>query len=295
MATRVRQTHTRKQRSKTDPHTALHRPVQQLRPATHAAPRHLTEQQLKNPLIRGAYRRLSSIIEHRGQYLRRLDTVHGDRRTRLEKWSALQQVAEQLLVRLDLAEGVLGYLDQERGRYVLNTQCNLAIDAGISPSVLNRLMATLDDAGYVYRRIERVRLDETDANGLHLVRTRVLIRFTMQFWADLGLRYVWEQAKKRAVKRRQAELRAIDQRRSAEIEQRSLATMRRERVRATWQRSEQRKAAGQADGQALRQVDANDRVQLIVAIAQERGITAREAEAIADQMLQAELARRHRA
>lgn len=291
MATRV----TRSKRSVTDPHAALHRPVQQLRPATHAAPRRLTERQLKNPLIRAAFRRLGNIVEYRGQYLRRLDTVHGDRRTRLEKWSALQQVAEQLLVRLDLAESVLGYLDAERGRYVLNTQCKMADDAGISPSILNRLMSTLDEAGYVYRRIERVRLDDTDANGLHLVRTRVLIRFTMQFWSDLGLRNVWERAKKSAVKRRQAALRVIQQQRSAAIEQRSIATMQRERERAAWQRSEQRKAVGQPDGQAVRKIDSRDRVQLIISIAQERGISAREAEAIADQLLQAELASRHRA
>lgn len=276
-----------------DPHAALRRPVQK-RAATHAAPRHLTEQQLKNPLLRSAFDRLSRIVELRGQYLRRIDTVHGDRRTRLEKWAALSQVAEQLLVRLDLAEGVLGYLDVERGRYVLNTQCKLADDAGLSAPVLNRLMATLDEATYVYRRIERVRSDETDENGLHLVRTRVLIRFTAQFWADLGLRYVWERCKKAAIKKRQAALRLVAQQRSSEIEQRSLATVRRERSRANWQRSEQRRQ--EAPAAVLQDAELQQqRTQLIVAISLERNISAREAEVIADGMLQAAIAAKRRA
>lgn len=276
-----------------DPHAALRRPVQK-RAATHAAPRHLTEQQLKNPLLRGAFDRLSRIVELRGQYLRRIDTVHGDRRTRLEKWAALSQVAEQLLVRLDLAEGVLGYLDVERGRYVLNTQCKLADDAGLSAPVLNRLMATLDEVDYVYRRIERVRLDETDANGLHLVRTRVLIRFTTQFWTDLGLRYVWERCKKAAIKKRQAALRQVAQQRFSEIEQRSLATVRRERSRANWLRSEQRRQ--EAPAAVLQDAELQQqRTQLIVALSLERNISAREAEVIADGMLQAAIAAKRRA
>jgi hypothetical protein len=262
---------------------------------TYAVPRYLTGQQLKNPLIRSALDRISRIVELRGQYLRRIDTVHGDRRTRLEKWVALSQVGEQLLVRLDLAEGVLGYLDVEQGRYVLNTQCKIAHDAGLSAPVLNRLMATLDDAGYVYRRIERVRLDETDANGLHLVRTRVLIRFTTQFWADLGLRYVWERCKKAAIKKRQAALRQIAQQRSSKIEQRSLASVRSERSRANWQRSEQRRqeppSATALQDAALQQ----QRTQLIVALAQERNISVREASTKVDEMLQAAIVARQRA
>nr|UVN18067.1 hypothetical protein pPsy0462a_00034 [Pseudomonas syringae] len=87
-------------------------------PARYAAPRHLSEQQLKNPLIRSAYERLSNMDSYRGQYLRRLDGVHGDRRTRREKFLAIERVAEQLLVRLDLATSVLGYIDPANGRYV---------------------------------------------------------------------------------------------------------------------------------------------------------------------------------
>lgn len=223
-----------------DPHSALRRPARKL-PLQRAAPRNLTEQQLKNPLIRAAHARLGSIVTLRGKYLRRLDTVHGDRRTRLEKFQAIERVAEQLLVRLDLATGVLGYIDTENGRFVLNTQCNIAADAGISAPVLSRLLATLDDAGYVYRRIERVRLEETDENGLHLVRTRVLVRFTKLFWADLGLRYVYERVQKAAKKRRDEELREIGQRRLAEMERHSLELHRREASRRRWQAKEARK------------------------------------------------------
>ncbi|MBW4652470.1 MAG: hypothetical protein KME20_05420 [Kaiparowitsia implicata GSE-PSE-MK54-09C] len=226
-----------------DPHSALRRAARKL-PLQRVAPRHLTEQQLKNPLIRAAHTRLGNIVTLRGKYLRRLDTVHGDRRSRLEKFQAIERVAEQLLVRLDLATGVLGYIDSENGRFVLNTQCNIAADSGISAPAFSRLLATLDDAGYVYRRIERVRLEETDENGLHLVRTRVLVRFTKQFWADLGLRYIYERVQKGAKKRRDAELREIGQRRLAEMERHSLVLHRREVARQRWQAKEARKEAG---------------------------------------------------
>ena len=223
-------------RNPADPHSALRRPARTL-PMQRSAPRSLTEQQLRNPLIRAAHQRLSSIVSHRGKYLRRLDTVHGDRRTRLEKFVALEKIAEQLLVRLDLATGVLGYID-DHGRFILNTQCNLASDAGVSAPVLSRLLSTLDDAGYVYRRIERVRLDEKDEHGLHLVRTRVLIRLTQQFWADLGLRYVHARVQNAARKKREAQLREIGQRKMAELERHSVEQMRRERSRERWRAKE---------------------------------------------------------
>ena len=224
-----------------DPHSALRRPSRQM-PARHAAPRHLSEQQLKNPLIRSAYHRLSNMVSYRGQYLRRLDGVHGDRRTRREKFCAIERVAEQLLVRLDLATSVLGYIDPQNGRYVLNTQRGIAEDAGISAPSLCRLLKTLDAAGYVYRRIERVRLDEKDENGLHLVRTRVLVRFTKLFWKDLGLAYVYERVQNSAKKRRDAQLRDLGQQRLAEMERHSLELKRREVSRQRWQAKEAREA-----------------------------------------------------
>lgn len=236
-----------------DPHSALRRSARAL-PDQYAAPRYLTEQQLKNPLIRKAHDRLGNMVENRGKYLRRLDRVHGDRRTRREKFEALQQVEEQLLVRLDLATSVLGYIDPANGRYVLNTQCNMAKDADMSAPALCRLFKTMDDVGYVYRRIERVRLEEKDENGLHLVRTRVLIRFTKLFWNDLGLGYVFERVQKAAKKRRDEELREIGLARQSEMERHSKEQLRRDVSRKRWQAKEARatapvaKAAGQPAG-----------------------------------------------
>ncbi len=232
--------------SPSDPHSALRRPVRNM-PAQYAAPRHLSNQQLKNPLIRSAYERLSNIVSYRGQYLRRLDTVHGDRRTRVEKFQVIERVAEQLLVRLDLATGVLGFIDPESGRYVLNTQRKIAEDSeGVSSPVLCRLFKTLDEAGYVYRRIERIRLEEKDDSGLNLVRTRVLIRFTKQFWKDLGLAYVFERVQHSAKKKREAQLRELGQRRQADMERHSKELLRREVSRKRWQAKEAR------DGDAVR-------------------------------------------
>jgi hypothetical protein len=158
----------------------------------------------------------------------------------LEKFEALQRVREQLLVRLDLATGVLGYLDLKGSRFVLNTQRGIAEDSCISAPVLSRLFKTLDAADYVYRRIERVRLDEKDEHGLHLVRTRVLIRFTKLFWNDLGLRFVYERVQKAAKKRRDSQLRELSQQRLAAMERHSLEQHRREVSRQHWQAKETR-------------------------------------------------------
>jgi len=220
-----------------NPHSALRRPARPM-PPSYAAPRHLSEQQLKNPLIRSAYERLSNLTTYRGRYLRRLDRVNGDRRTRIEKFVAFEKSAEQILVRLDLATGVLGYLDEDNGRYVLNTQRRIAEDSPISASVLCRLFQTLEAAGYVYRRIERVRLDEKDDNGLHLVRTRVLVRFTKLFWKDLGLLHVFERVQNSARKRRQVQLNVIGQRRLDDMARFSQEQHRREVSRARWQAQE---------------------------------------------------------
>lgn len=210
-------------------------------PASYREPRYLTEKQLKNPLIRQAHKRLGSITTLRGKYLRQLDRVNGDRRTRIEKFKALELAQEQFLVRLDLATSTLGFLDDSNGRYVLNTQRHIAEDsAGLSEAVLSRLLGTLEEAGYVMRRIEKIRLDEKDPNGLHLVRTRVLVQFTMRFWADLGLRYVYERAQRAAMKKRVAQLREIAQRRQAMIERSSLEQMRRLESRKRWMAKEAR-------------------------------------------------------
>ncbi len=227
-----------------DPHSALRRPARPL-PPRRAEPRQLTAQQLKNPLIRSAHERLGQLVSHRGRHLRRLDSLNGDRRTRIEVFHALVTIREQLLVRLDLATSVLGYLDETNGQFVLNTQRGIADDSGVSAPVLCRLFQNLEKVGYAYRRIERVRLDEKDENGLHLVRTRVLVRFTQLFWNDLGLAYVHKRVQKAAKKRREAELRAVAQSELARQEQHSRELHRREVSRQRWQAKEARQAGGQ--------------------------------------------------
>lgn len=222
------------------PHAGLRAAI---RPDRYAAPRKLSAEQLKKPLIRKAFWRLSRISELRGRYLRALDTIHGGRRTRSEKFAALARIPEQLLLRLDLATGVLGWLDVDQGQFFLNTQCSIAEDSGISPSVLNRLLHSMEKADYVYRRIEKVRLEEKDEAGLNLVRTRVLVRFTQKFWTDLGLGYEWVKAKKSAIKKREQELRQVAMARSARIEKASLEAFQREVKRQQWRKSEERKAA----------------------------------------------------
>lgn len=227
-------------RDKKDPHAALRAPAREPR---YSAPRRLTGQQLKNPLLRMAFKRLSQIGTLRGTYLRDLDTIHGSRRTRSEKFDALAKVSEQMLLRLDLATGVMGWLDVERGQFFLNTQCGVAEDSGVSAASFNRLLHSMELADYVYRRVEKIRLDEKDAAGLNLVRTRVLVRFTEKFFADLGVRYLWYRAKKAALKKREKELRDISGLRMARQEKASLEALRREQSRTNWERSEARKVA----------------------------------------------------
>ncbi len=265
-----------------NPHSALRRPARAM-PPVYAAPRHLSEQQLKNPLIRSAYERLSNLTTLRGRYLRGLDRVNGDRRTRIEVFMAFQKAAEQILVRYDLATGVLGYLDEDNGRYVLNTQRRIAEDSHVSAPVLCRLFKTLDAAGYVYRRIERVRLDEKDGNGLHLVRTRVLVRFTQLFWKDLGLLPVFKRVQNSARKRRQVQLATINQRRLDDMASYSRELHRRETSRARWQAKENPEglspatspaSTGNAPGRPKETVNAMDRMnQLLDRVAKERKLS----------------------
>lgn len=222
------------------PHAGLYAPT---RPDRYREKRSLTAEQRKNPLLRMAYKRLSQISELRGQYLRDLDTIHGGRRTRSEKFAALAKASEQMLLRMDLATGVMGWLDVERGQYFLNTQCNIAEDSEMSAASFNRLLHSMQLADYVYLRAQKVRLDEKDDAGLNLVRTRVLVRFTEKFFAHLGIRYLWQRAKKAALKKRERELRQIGDMRLARQERASLEELRRLESRTKWERSQRRQAA----------------------------------------------------
>lgn len=225
---------------KKKPHAGLHAPA---RPDRYGQKRYLTADQRKNPCLRAAFNRLSQIDQHRGKYLRDLDTIHGGRRTRSEKFVTLAKAAEQILLRLDLATGVLGWLNVEEGRYFLSTQCNVAEHSDIAPSVFCRLLHSLQKADYVYLRTEKIRLDEKDETGLHMVRTRMLVRFTEKFFAHLGIGYLWYRAKKAALKRREKDLRQVGAIRIARQERASLEELRRQESRANWERSQQRETA----------------------------------------------------
>lgn len=277
-----------------DPHSAFSAPIRSSSSARFAAPRRLSEKQMSNPLIKKARERLSCIVENRGKYLRRLDSIHGDRRSRIEKYVALGKITEAVLVRLDLATSVLGWID-DSGRFNLNLQCNIAEQGGISAGALSRLFSGMEAVGYVYKRAEKIRLDEKDQNGLHLVRTKVLIRFTKLFWRDLGLAYVFERAQKRALKNRKHQLHVISQRRSAEIECRSLDQLKRDRSTSNWRKAEERKQTAEPNTQTLPSRDfeyARIRHQLIVALAIEQNISASAAAVIADERLASELSQR---
>jgi hypothetical protein len=170
-------------------------------------------------------------------YLRRLDTVHDSgRRTRSEVFNLLSQSAEQILARLDLATGVLGWLDAD-GAFRLSTQRNIALDGGVSPAAFNRALKLVDRAGYVVRRIERIAVRE---NGVQFVRTRVLLMLTEKFFRDLGLAVAWKRAQTGALKRRARQIAHTQQQAATTLQRAASARITRrvtvERVRAKAER-----------------------------------------------------------
>jgi len=169
--------------------------------------RGLTEAQLKLPFFKKALARLKSIALTRFKLLPRLIRTNGNERiTRIEAYHNLAAVADPMLARLDLATGVLGWLD-EGGNFRLNNQKNLAHDAGLAPACLNRLFKLLEGANYLTRRVERIAVRE---HGIQLVRTRVMIRFTDLFWRHLQMSFVHTMARKAARKRRLRKLHALE-------------------------------------------------------------------------------------
>lgn len=223
------------------PHAGLRAPA---RPDRYGEKRYLTADQRKNPLLRQAYNRLSQIDQpgFRGKYLRRLDTIHGGRRTRSEKFSALAKAAEQILLRLDLATGVLGWLNVEREAFFLSTQCNIAEHSDLSPPSFNRLLHSMQQADYVYLRTDKIRLEERDEAGLHMVRTRMMVRFTEKFFTDLGLRWLWLRSKKAAIKKREKQLREVSGAILARQERFSLEQLKRLESRRNWEKSQARQS-----------------------------------------------------
>jgi len=169
--------------------------------------RELTEAQLKLPFFRKALGCLESIVQTRFTLLPLLMHANGNERiTRVEVYKNLAAVAEPILVRLDLATGVLGWLD-ETGNFRLNNQKGLAHDAGLRPATLNRLFKLLEKTGYLTRRLERIAVHE---HGTQLVRTRVMIRFTDLFWRHLRLSLAHTLSRKAARKKRLRTLHALE-------------------------------------------------------------------------------------
>ncbi|MBP5971026.1 hypothetical protein [Pseudomonas iridis] len=171
-------------------------------------PRTLSEKQKKTFLGEALKRIKAEAYERTGKYLRDLDTVHqGGGRTRAERWLALAAVAEPLLARLDIATGVLGYLDNQ-GQFRLNRQNGLAQDAGISPSRLCRLLKTLEKAKYTLRKIKRLY-----RNGKRWV-CRITIYVRPRFFHDLGLGFQHADArtaKAKAYKKKRRQAQAVQQ------------------------------------------------------------------------------------
>lgn len=167
-------------------------------------PRKLSEKQAKTFLGEAVKRIKGEACDRSGKYLRCLDTVHqAGGRTRAERWQALAAIAEPLLARLDIATGVLGYLDNH-GQFRLNRQNGLAEDAGISPSRLCRLLKALEKAKYTLRKIKRLY-----RNGQRWV-CRITIYVRPRFFIDLGLGFLHAasrsaKAKAYLKKRRQAQ------------------------------------------------------------------------------------------
>lgn len=141
----------------------------------------LSEKQSRTFLGMAVKRIRGEAADRSGQYLRRLDNIHqGGSRSRAERWQALSAVAEPLLCRLDLATGVLGYLDNN-GQFQLSRQNKLAEDAGISPVRLSRLVHALIKAKYALRKIKRLYKE-----GKKWV-CRITIYMRHAFFHDLGL------------------------------------------------------------------------------------------------------------
>ena len=141
----------------------------------------LSEKQSRTFLGEALKRICAEASDRSGRYLRGIDTIHeGGSRTRAERWQALGAIAEPLLCRLDLATGVLGYLDNN-GQFQLSRQNRIALDAGITPVRLSRLLKTLEKAKYTLRKIKRLYKD-----GKKWV-CRITIYLRHSFFHDLGL------------------------------------------------------------------------------------------------------------
>lgn len=170
--------------------------------------RKLSPKQLQLPFFQAALSTLKSIKTNKRSLLPRLlyksDT---GRETRSEVYESLSLSAEPILARLDLATGVLGWVDNQ-GMFRLNNQKGIAKDAGITTSSFNRLITALSECGYIHKRSEKINVKDRQYGTL-LVRTRVFIRFTDLFFRHLQLSFKYGLARKSARKRRTKQLNAL--------------------------------------------------------------------------------------
>lgn len=161
--------------------------------------RKLSPEQLKLPFFSRALENLSTALEGRDRRLFALQQQAGsERKTRREIFEALEAVAEHLLVRLDLATGILGWTDKD-GRIRVCSQRQLAVDAGLSTSALSRLFGRLHDCGYVVRRTRKISRATSDYTWS--VKGETLIQFTEKFFRHLGVWTQWCRVSKWARKK----------------------------------------------------------------------------------------------
>lgn len=165
-------------------------------------PRVLTEKQ-KNafPFLSEAVERVQHEVKHRGQrWLRRLDHIHASGcRTKQQCWDAVGILGEPLLARLDIATLCCGWLD-DTGTFRLNRQKGLAEDTGLTESRVSRALHALTLAGYVRKRVRRIH-----KHGQRWI-CRVTLHLRPRFFIDLGLGHQLAQARTRAKKRRDRQL-----------------------------------------------------------------------------------------
>lgn len=164
-------------------------------------PRELTKQQLQLPFFRDALETLSTISGNRQRVLPRLHEHASGRRVRSEIHKAIEKLAVPLLRRLDLSTGTLGWADNN-GRLRKSNLTQLAMDAGVSPPALSRLLRFFQKVGYV--KLETKHLTQRESQFMWSIKSKTAVVFTRAFFRALGptCYYHYEKAKKWAIKRR---------------------------------------------------------------------------------------------
>lgn len=167
----------------------------------------LTAAQLRFPVLRLAFEHIEEeATERKGRYLRRLDRIHASgSRTHQQVWDALRAIRSALLARVNLATLVLGWFDAQ-GELHLNRQSGIAEDSDLTPSRVSRTFKALERAGYMVRKPKRF-----CERGRWI--TRMAIRFTYQFFTDLGLAHVLAKTQQKHKAQQEKKCQAAQQKR----------------------------------------------------------------------------------